>query len=132
MGAKTSKFILTAEQVSYVRNLLPLLKAVQEYPYKNRKTALFFDACDTFLNAISDRVPAEDIRYYAKMVDMSFDKWQHEAFGCAIIPAKYHMLQRADYAWPSIAGSSVTGSSVTGSSVTGSSIATTLKFTKTS
>lgn len=101
MGARTSKLVLTAEQAAYVRGLIPLLKAVREYPYVNRRTPLFFDACDTFLKSIRDGAPTEDIRYGAKLVDVCFDKWQHAAFGCAIIPAKFVMLHRAEYVWTS-------------------------------
>ena len=99
MGASTSKLILTAEQAAYVRALIPLLKAVREYPYVNRRTPLFFDACDAFLKSIRDRAEPEEVRYGAKLVDVCFHKWQKEAFGCAIIPAKYHMMHNADMAW---------------------------------
>jgi hypothetical protein len=102
MGARASKIVLTVEQAAYVKALVPLLKAVREYPYVNRKTPLFFDACDSFFEAIKRRRPIEEIRHWAKMVDFAFHKWQKDAFGCAIIPAKYHMLHRADYVWPAV------------------------------
>lgn len=102
MGIRTSKLILTVEQAAYVRALIPLLKAVREYPYVNRRTTLFFDACDAFLKSIRDGAAPEEIRYGAKLVDVCFDKWQHAAFGCAIIPAKFVMLHRANMAWPSV------------------------------
>jgi hypothetical protein len=100
MGAQTSKLVLTVEQAAYVRALLPLIKAVHSYPYINKRTPLFFDACDAFLKSIRERAEPAEIRYGAKLVDVCFHKWQKEAFGCAIIPAPYHMLNRAEHAWP--------------------------------
>jgi hypothetical protein len=102
MGAKTSKIILTAEQAAYVRALIPLLKAVRAYPYFNRRTPLFFDACDAFLKSIRDCEDAAAIRHNARMVDVTFHKWQRKAFGGAIIPAQYHMMQPVNYAWPAV------------------------------
>ena len=102
MGAKPTKIVVTREQMLYVRNLAALLKAVREYPYVNKRTTLFFDAADAFMAALKEKRSEEDVRYCAKMVDICFRKWQHAAFGVAIIPARYHMTQTMVYAWPAV------------------------------
>ncbi len=102
MGAKQTKIVVTREQMLYVKNLATLLKAVREYPYINKRTTLFFDAADAFMEALRKKRSEAEVRHCAKMVDVCFKKWQHAAFGAAIIPARYHMTQTVDYAWPTI------------------------------
>ncbi len=102
MGAKQTKIIVSREQMVYVQNLAKLLKAVREYPYVNKRTTLFFDAADAFMTALKEKKSQAEVRACAKMVDICFQKWQKAAFGMAIIPARYHMTQTADYAWPAV------------------------------
>ena len=102
MGAKQTKIVVTREQLLYVQNLAALLKAVREYPYVNKRTTLFFDAADAFMDALRRKRSEAEVRHYAKMVDVCFKKWQHTAFGAAIIPARYHMTQTVEYAWPTV------------------------------
>ncbi len=108
MGAKQTKIVVTREQMLYVQNLAKLLKAVREYPYVNKRTTLFFDAADAFMAALKAKKSQAEVRLCAKMVDICFQKWQHAAFGVAIIPAHYHMTQTADYAWPAVPTASLT------------------------
>ena len=102
MGAKQTKIVVTREQLLYVQNLAALLKAVREYPYVNKRTTLFFDAADAFMDALRKKHSEAEVRHCAKMVDVCFRKWQHTAFGVAIIPARYHMTQTVEYAWPAV------------------------------
>ena len=102
MGAKQTKIVVTREQLLYVQNLAALLKAVRKYPYVNKRTTLFFDAADAFMDALRRKRSEAEVRHYAKMVDVCFKKWQHTAFGAAIIPARYHMTQTMEFAWPTV------------------------------
>lgn len=100
MGATPSKVKLTPEQVTYLRNIVRLLKAVKNYPYINKRVTPFFEAAALFLNCINERRTHVELYVAARLVDVAFYRWQREAFGAAIIPADYHMYQPIELAWP--------------------------------
>jgi hypothetical protein len=101
MGATPSKVALSPEQITYLRNIVRLAKAVKNYPYMNKKTAPFFDAAGHFIDCINERRGPAELQIAARLVDAAFYRWQREAFGAAIIPADYHMYQPIELAWPS-------------------------------